>query len=77
MQVKLSYVGYLKLPGVKSGSAVEVAEGATVADVLSQYGVAAEQQRHITPFVNGEERRHAAPLADGDELTLVIQIGGG
>lgn len=77
MQIKLSYVGYLKFDGVKSGDMVEGREGETVAELLTRYKVRPEHQRHITPFINEEEAKLSSVLKDMDELTLVIQIGGG
>jgi len=77
MKIKLSYVGYLKLDGVKSGDLVYVEDGSTVADVMTQFSIPKHQQRFITPFVNDEESKLGQELKDQDELTLVIQVGGG
>lgn len=78
MKIKLSYTGYLKLVGARNGDIVEVPEGASISDVMTQFGIPAHQQRHLIPFVNGDEQRKLnTSLNDGDELTLVIQIGGG
>jgi hypothetical protein len=76
MKIKLSYVGWLKLP-VKTGSVVEIAEGATVSDVMTSFHIPKHQQRHITPFVNDEEQKPSFVLRENDDLMLVIAIGGG
>ena len=77
MKIQLSFVGYLKIEGVKNGDEVEVADGATAADIMTQFGIPQHHQRHITIFVNDEERRSNEPLQEGDQLALIIQIGGG
>ena len=76
MKIRLTYVGWLKL-GVKSGSMVDVSEGATVTDVMTQFGIPSHQQRFITPFVDNEEQKRSYALKENDELTLVISVGGG
>lgn len=77
MQIKLSYVGYLKFDGVANGSLIEVADGARIADVLDQLDVPKQQQRFLTTFVNDREERSSCALKEGDELTIIIQVGGG
>lgn len=78
MRIKLSYTGYLKLKGASNGDTVEVPEGATLSDLMAQFGIPTHQQRHLIPFINREEHRKLTTLLhDGDEVTLVIQIGGG
>lgn len=77
MKLTLSYVGYLKLDGVRNGETVEVPDGSTAIDVMTRFGIPTHHQRHVTVFVNEEERRGHIELEDGDDLTLVIQVGGG
>ena len=77
MKIKLSYTGYLKFEGAKTGSTIEVEEGSTVGDVLSGFHVPSEQHRFLKLFVNDEAADSARALSDGDELMVIIQIGGG
>jgi len=77
MEIKLSYVGWLKLEGVKSGSTVQVQDGSTIRQVMSRYKIPDNQQKFITPFVNNEERDPGYVLRDQDELSLQFNPGGG
>lgn len=61
-----------------NGEATDVADGATIAQLLSALGVdarriAVERNREIVP-----RAQHAAtPLADGDRVEIVTMVGGG
>ena len=77
MKITLSYTGYLKFEGAKSGSVLEVEDSSTVGDVLAGFNVPAEQQRFLRLFVNEEAADPTRVLSDGDELLAIIQIGGG
>ncbi|MHC4917517.1 MAG: sulfur carrier protein ThiS [Planctomycetota bacterium] len=61
-----------------NGEGMDVAEGATVADLVGQLGlagksVAVERNLEIVP-----RARHAeTPLSDGDRLEIVTLVGGG
>lgn len=61
-----------------NGDAVELAEGATLVELLTQLGLA---ERWVVVERNGEpvERRHMAQtaLAEGDRLELVRAVAGG
>ena len=77
MKIQLTYVGYLKFPGVESGSSVEVADGSTVGDLLIHYGIPSAQQRFLTTFINDEGAELTTALQDNDDLAVIIQVGGG
>lgn len=77
MKVRLSYTGYLKFDGARSGSHIEVDDGSTVGDVLAGFHVPQEQQRFLRLFANDEGVDPAHVLNEGDELLVIIQIGGG
>jgi len=77
MKIQLTYVGYLKFPGVESGSVVDVVDGSTVGDLLTHYGIPPAQQRFLTTFVNDEAAEPSRALEDGDDLAVIIQVGGG
>jgi sulfur carrier protein len=63
---------------VANGDEVEMAEGATVADLLDQLGLG---KRLVVVERNGEpvgrNERAATRLADGDRLELVRAVAGG
>jgi sulfur carrier protein ThiS len=58
------------------GGALEVADGATIDDVLHALGIASPSLRVF--MVNGQfERDRSRVLAANDELTAVPPVGGG
>ena len=77
MLIKLNYTGYLKFEGVATGTVLEVAEGTSIADLLTGFHIAPEQLRHLRIFVDEEKAGPSHVLRDGEELTVVMQIGGG
>lgn len=77
MKIRLTYTGYLKLDGAKSGGTIEVEEGSTIGDVLAGFDVPREQQRHLKLFANDESADPSRVVREGDELTVIMQIGGG
>jgi sulfur carrier protein ThiS len=75
MQIRLKLMGMLKAR-TPAGGVLEVAEGATIEDVLRALGVAAPTIRVFT--VNGEfERDRGRTLGPDDELTVIPPVGGG
>lgn len=53
----------------------EVAEGATVAQIMDRLGLAAEEVKLI--FINGAKSDPGTRLAQGDRLGLFPAVGGG
>jgi sulfur carrier protein ThiS len=75
MQIRLKLMGMLK-SRTPAGGALEVADGATIADVLRALEVAPQAIQVFT--VNGQfERNRSRPLAPNDELTVIPPVGGG
>ena len=75
MQIRLKLMGTLKAR-TPAGGALEVADGATIDDVLHALGVSAPTLKVFT--VNGQfERNRGRVLAPNDELTVVPPVGGG
>jgi len=77
MKIHLEFTAVLQLDGVKPGDQVEVAEGATIADLLTRLHVRPAHQKYVVPFVNGRQERLTRRLADGDKLVLSLPVGGG
>lgn len=76
-KIKLEFVGYLGIKGVKSGSYIQVEEGTTITDLLTRYGVKEEHQQYIIPWVNGRNLTLSYVLQANDSLYLLLPIGGG
>lgn len=75
MQVRLKLMGTLK-GKTPPGGVLEVADGATIDDVLRALGIASPTLRVFT--VNGQfERDRGRVLAADDELTAIPPVGGG
>ena len=75
MQIRLKLMGMLKAR-TPPGGALEVADGATIDDVLHALGITSPAICIFT--VNGQfERDRSRVLAANDELTAVPPVGGG
>ncbi|MFS8087014.1 MAG: MoaD/ThiS family protein [Acidobacteriota bacterium] len=75
MQIRLKLMGMLKAR-MPPGGALEVADGATIADVLRALQIAPPTVRVFT--VNGQfERDRTRVLAANDELAVIPPVGGG
>lgn len=75
MQIRLKLMGMLKARMPPSG-ALEVADGATIDDVLRALEIAPQTVRVFT--VNGQfERDRTRVLAANDELAAIPPVGGG
>ncbi len=77
MKVRLNYAAVLKLERVSSGSALDLSEGTTVSQLLSDCNVKEEHKRYILVFVDEKKRDLNHVLRDGEELSLYLPIGGG
>ena len=75
MRIRLKLMGRLK-GRTPEGGTLDVADGATIEDVLRALDIAPETLRVFT--VNGQfVRDRARVLAADDELTVVPPVGGG
>ncbi len=75
MQIRLKLMGMLKAR-TPAGGVLEVADGATIDDVLRALEVAPQATAVLT--VNGLfERNRSRVLAPNDELTVIPPVGGG
>ena len=75
MRIRLKLMGMLKAR-TPPGGAIEMADGATIDDVLRTLDIAPQTVRVFT--VNGEfERDRSRVLAPDDELSAVPPVGGG
>jgi len=75
MRIRLKLMGMLKAR-TPAGGEIEVADGATIEDVLHALGIPPQTLRVFT--VNGRfERDRGRALAANDELTVIPPVGGG
>ena len=75
MQIRVKLMGMLKAR-TPAGGELEVADGATIDDVLCTLEIALRTTLVIT--VNGQfERNRNRELAPNDELTVIPPVGGG
>jgi molybdopterin converting factor small subunit len=75
MRIRLKLMGVLKAR-TPEGGVLEVADGATIDDVLHALEIAPQRLRVFT--VNGQfERDRSRALAPNDELAVIPPVGGG
>lgn len=77
MKIKVSYVGFLQLEGIKNNSTIEIDESSTVIDLLNRCNVRENHQRFIVPIVNGKQKALSCVLEPDDDLFLHLPMGGG
>jgi hypothetical protein len=77
MKITVSYVGFLKLEGIKNKSIIEIDESSTVIDLLDICKVRKSHQRFIVPIVNGKQKDLSYVLKPYDDLFLHLPMGGG
>jgi sulfur carrier protein ThiS len=77
MKIDVELQAYLEQYSLRDSGKfdMDVADGATVGDVIERLGVPAELTSII--IVNGSATTPAHPLSDGDHLLLVPPIAGG
>lgn len=77
MRVRVQFFGEMRrhLPPGREDVALELADGASVADALARVGVQPDEERIVG--LNGALAQDTTPLRDGDELSLYHPMGGG
>jgi molybdopterin converting factor subunit 1 len=81
MRVRVLYFGVLKDAFGRDGEAMELVDGASVADLIAvcrgRYAGAAGVWGSMAVAVNQEYARAGAVLKDGDEVALLPPVSGG
>lgn len=78
MRVSVLLFGVLREKAGRARLAVEVPDGATVADAVAAAGLdAATLQRSVRPAANREYCEWSRLLAEGDEVALIPPVSGG
>jgi len=77
VRVRVQFFGEMRrhLPAGREDVALELADGASVADALARVGVQPDEERIVG--LNGALAQDTTPLHDGDELSLYHPMGGG
>ena len=77
MTVCLEYMGFFKIEGVPSGTALTMAPDTTVEALLDRLAVKQSHRKYLVPLVNRERKAFDFRLRDGDVLFLYFPVGGG
>ena len=77
MHIRVIIYGSLLRPEGKHDFSKEVADGATVKDVIIALGYQPQHVTTILTTVNGLQASHNLQLKEDDEIVLSVMIGGG
>ena len=77
MKIRLYYPALMRIDTVKSGSAFEVQDNATIEELLQSLALSKEHRRYVLVYVNGERKSLSHKLCHNDELKLYLPVGGG
>ena len=77
MKIKIGFVGYLDVRGIRNNAVVELAENTSIEDVLVRCGIEPRHRGYVMPYVNGERQKLTYLLQDADSLYLFLPVGGG
>jgi hypothetical protein len=77
MRIKVNYAAVLKLTRIRTGETVDLPEGTTVSQLLSDSSVKEEHKKFIQVFVDEKKRDIHHILKDGEVLSLYLPVGGG
>lgn len=77
MNIQLEFVAMLDVKGARSGSTIDVPDGATVGALLEMLRIAPAHRSSVTPFVNDRRATLTTRLAEGDRVFLALPISGG
>lgn len=77
MKIKIKFSAILNLPGVTSGSEIEIKNDSTITELLAFFQIKKTQHHYIISFVNGQDQRLSYTLCNGDSLNLLLLGGGG
>ena len=77
MTIRIGFVGYLDVHGIRNNSDIELEENTSIEDLLSRCGIQPRHRGYIVPYVNNDRKQLSYHLADGDSLYLFLPVGGG
>ena len=73
----MNYAAVLKLAEISNGGTLDLPEGMTVSELLSDCSVKEEHKKYILVFVDEKKRDIHHILKDGEVLSLYLPVGGG
>lgn len=77
MRIRVDHIALIHCDNLAADKSIELAEPATVTDLLSALGISKEHQKAVVPFINSERAKRTNTLHDGDEVFLSLAVGGG
>lgn len=77
MKIKIEFVGYLDIKGVKDNSWINVEDSISISQLLIRHGISLEHQKYIIIVVNKKIQPLSYIICDKDELFLHLPVGGG
>ncbi|MDA3872282.1 MAG: hypothetical protein PF551_08065 [Candidatus Marinimicrobia bacterium] len=77
MKIKVKFVGYLNIKGVKDNSWINIEDSKSISQLLINHGISLENQKYITATVNKKSQSLSYVFCDNDELFLHLPVGGG
>lgn len=77
MRINITYSPILKIDNLQSGSDMEIDEGTSVSDLLTDCNVSDIHQKFIQIYVNDKLERLSYVFQDNDDLNLILPLGGG
>lgn len=77
IEVRIHFHGAIDRRGLAQDHAVQIADGATVEQLLRQIGYADREIRFIVPMVGGERVHSSHVLEPGVTLDVLAPAGGG
>ncbi len=77
MRIQVDHIALLHCDNLAEDKSIDLAESATVTDLLTALGISEEHQKAVVPFINSERAKRNHTLKDGDEVFLSLAVGGG
>lgn len=77
MNIRLTFAPYLGIDKNLNGTSVEVADNATVSDVIEALSIDPKYKNHVIPMVNDTARKPEDRLKEGDTVHLFLPVAGG
>jgi sulfur carrier protein ThiS len=76
-RVNVEFVGPIRRPWREHQRAVDLPDGASVADLVSELGYSDREREHLSVLVNAERAKPSVVLDDEDSVVVTIIVGGG
>ncbi len=77
MKIKIEFVGYLDIKGVKDNSWINIEEPLSISEFLIVHNINRDNQKYLIATINKKIVPLTYILCDLDELFLHLPVGGG